>query len=401
MMNNLSKKEQNIKTYLDMYFKGIPPSDDFVTVFNLMHEVLNRGDVHFVCDYPFSVVWELTSACNLRCRHCYIQSRENAYCSENDLSDEKMIELARQLVDYFEVNHVTLTGGEPFLCKNILDILNVLKESNTAVYIQTNATLINDNIIECLAKLLNPNLDVIQVSLDGLISDSHNKIRGKDIYNKVVENIKKMVKAGLFVSVNCTMTKLNYDEIENLLLVCNDMGVKRFTVTKMKVTTPEHEEFALTNDENFEMISRLINLKMSKNLPIHMNLTCFSIMELLNDSAVRAMLEDYIDKDAKLNPPIYMNCHHREKIAIKPDGKVYLCPDVVSQKALLGDFKKNSLEEIWTTVDSHPLYQFREFSKMECKNCKFVFLCKSGCMGENFVKTENIYSKSPDCKFCF
>jgi radical SAM protein with 4Fe4S-binding SPASM domain len=399
-MNNLSRKEQNIKTYLDMYFRGIPVSDEFTTVFNLMHEILGRGDIHFVFDYPFSVVWELTSACNLRCKHCYIQSRENAYCSDNDLSDDKMFELAKELTDYFEVNHVTLTGGEPFLRKNILDILKVLKDSNTAVYIQTNATLINDEIIRVLSELLNPHLDVIQVSLDGLISDSHNQIRGKNIYDKVVENIKKMVSAGLFVSVNCTMTRLNYDEIENLFLTCNDMGVRRFTVTKMKVTTPEHEEFALTNDENFEMISRLIHLKTSKNLPIYMNLTCFSIMELLNDESVRKMLDEYIDENEKLNPPLYMNCHHREKIAIKPNGKLYLCPDVVSEKALLGDYNKNSLEEIWSTVDKHPLYQFREFQKMECKHCKFVFLCKSGCMGENFVKTENIYSKSPDCTFC-
>ncbi len=400
MKSKLSRIEQNIKTYLDMYFKGIPVCDDFTTVFNLMHEIRHRGDIHFVHDYPFSVIWELTSACNLRCKHCYIQSRENAYNSKDDLTDEKMLELAHSLTDYFEVNHVTLTGGEPFLRKNILEILKVLKEANTAVYIQTNATLLNDDIIKALAELLNPNLDIIQVSLDGLFSESHNQLRGKDIYNKVIENIKKMVSSGIFVSVNCTLTKLNYNEVEDLFLACNEMGVKRFTVTKMKVTVDEHRQFALTNDENFEMISRLIDLKVSKNLPIYMNLTCFSIIELLNDDRVRAMLDDYIDEEKRLNPPIYMNCHHREKIAIKPNGKVYLCPDVVSEKALLGDFKKNSLEEIWESVDSHPLYQFREFDKMECKGCKFVHLCKSGCMGENFVKTENIYSKSPDCVFC-
>ena len=397
MTENNSTNEQNIRKYLDMYFKGIPQTDNFVTVFNLMNKIREYADMEFVHDYPFDVMWELTSACNLRCRHCYLQSRNNAYCAENDLNDEEMLEVAKILADYFQINHVTLTGGEPFLRKNIIEIIKILKEVNTSIYIQTNGTLLNDEKIKELANLLNPNMDIIQVSLDGLYSESHNSIRGKDIYSDVISVIQKMIKSGIFVSVNCTMTKINYNEIENLFLMCNEIGVKRFTVTKLKVTTEEQKEFELTNEEIFAVLSKLIDLKQNKNLPIYINLLCFSFIELINDLTVRKMLNEYNSEIKHEKAPKYLNCHRREKISIKPDGKIYLCPDIVSPKALIGDLKTQNIEEIWQTIENHPLYQFREFDKMECKKCKFVYLCKSGCMGKTFLKTKNIYSKSPEC----
>lgn len=397
MTNKIVQTEKNIRKYLDMYLRNNPKSDDFNTVFNLMYKIRELGDDNFVHDYPFDVTWELTSSCNLRCKHCYIQNRQNAYCSENDLSDEDMIVLSHDLVDYFEINHATLTGGEPFLRKNILDIIKILKNANVSIYIQTNGTLLNDKIIKNLSEILNPYMDIVQISLDGLVSDSHNQIRGKDIYEKVIGNIKKMVNAGIFVSVNCTITSLNYNEIEKLFLKCNDMGVKRFTVTKMKVTSPEQKQYEVSNEDNFAIIAKIVDLKEQKSLPIHINLVCFGVLELLNDENVRKILPEYLEDSENIVPPVYMNCHRREKISIKPDGKIYLCPEVVSEKAMVGDLKTMTLEQIWENVDKHPLYQFRKFDKMECKKCRFVYFCKSGCMGENFIKTGSIYSKSPDC----
>ena len=398
MTTNESDNEKNIRKYLEMYFHGTPATDDFVSAFDLMQKIRDCADMEFIHDYPFDAVWELTSACNLRCKHCYIQSRDNAYCSENDLSDEDMLEVAKILTDYFQINHVTLTGGEPFLRKNILDIIKILKEVNTSIYIQTNGTLLDDKIIKTLSELLNPNMDIVQVSLDGLLSGSHNFIRGKNIYSKVIESITKMVEAGIFVSVNCTMTKFNYYEIENLLLMCNEIGVKRFTVTKLKVTTDKQKDFELTNEEVFATLAKLIDLKQNKKLQIYTNLLCFSFIKLVNDTTVRKILSEYIDEIKPKTPPKYLNCHRGDTVSIKPDGKIYLCPDVVSDKALLGDLKTQNIADIWDNVENHPLFEFRKFDKMECKKCKFVYRCKSSCMGENFIKTGNIYSKCPDCK---
>lgn len=395
-MDNLERKS-NIKTYLEMFFNNTPATDNFRTAFTFMQKIYDYAKERFVHDFPFDITWELTSGCNLRCKHCYIQDKENAYSTNNDLSAEDTLLLANNLCEFFEACHVTLTGGEPFLNPKIMDIIRVFKEHHTALYIQTNGTLLTSETILELSELLNKNMDVVQISLDGIF-ESHNTIRGKDIYSKVIANIKQLIEKNIFVSVNCTMTKLNYNEIVPLFLMCNEIGVNRFTVTKLLVTNDEHKQYQLTYDEIFKVLADIIHLKTSQNLPIITNLVCFKFVELVNDSFVREVLDEFLEgRNENIELPVCLNCHHREKISIKPDGKIYLCPEVVSPKAMLGDLKIQSLDEIWETIDSHPLYQSRETSKMVCKNCKYLLKCKSGCMGENFVKTGSIYSKSVHC----
>lgn len=396
-MNNLEKDKQNIRKYLDMYFKGKPAVDNIKNAFTLLRKIYEYAEEGFRHEYPFDITWEITSGCNLRCKHCYIKSRENAFNTNNDMNPEDAIYIAKNIGEFFEACYVTLTGGEPLLHPKFMDIVSILKDYRISTYIQTNATLLDDKKIKKLSEILNPNFDIIQVSLDG-VGNLHNEIRNKNIYKTVFTNIKKLIKHNIFVSVNCTITSINYNEIIDLFLLCNKIGVKRFTLTKLIANVEEQKKFIPEDKKVFEIIAKIIELKEQENLPIIINPICYKFVELVNIPLVKEVLNEYKQYWRNDKHNICLNCHNGEKLSIKADGKLYLCPEVISEQALLGDLKENSIDNIWENIWEHPLYQKREICKMECKNCKYVTKCQAGCMGENYIKTGNIFSKSPICK---
>jgi Fe-coproporphyrin III synthase len=74
------------------------------------------------------LLWSVTGLCNLNCRHCYMEAPSGRY---GELRFAEMI----YLIDQFEradVHQVSLTGGEPFLRKDLLDIIAVLAQKKMA-----------------------------------------------------------------------------------------------------------------------------------------------------------------------------------------------------------------------------------------------------------------------------
>lgn len=100
-------------------------------------------DIH----YPPIVHWEVTSACNHNCIHCYNYWRKNpdiiGECEKSDL-----LELAEKITSFKPVV-VVVTGGEPLLVyKELKEPLILLKNSGIFVSVNTNAALVTDEIAD-------------------------------------------------------------------------------------------------------------------------------------------------------------------------------------------------------------------------------------------------------------
>ena len=89
-----------------------------------------------------SIHFDITSICNERCVHCYIPQKCKTKIIESELF-YRVLEEGRKM----NIIHVTLSGGEPLLHKDIVGFLKKCRELDLSVNVLSNLTLLNDEII--------------------------------------------------------------------------------------------------------------------------------------------------------------------------------------------------------------------------------------------------------------
>ncbi|HBF2787048.1 TPA: radical SAM protein [Clostridioides difficile] len=145
------------------------------------------------------ILFELTNRCNLKCKHCCIDSDT----SENRFKDLNIKEIKFILDKIVEWNPecITLTGGEPMLRDDFFDILRYLRNKySKRICILTNGTIINSINSKLLVELV----DQIDISIDGIDEESCALVRGKDVFNKVINSIRILQNVG-FNSISLSM----------------------------------------------------------------------------------------------------------------------------------------------------------------------------------------------------
>ena len=118
----------------------------------------------------------LSGGCNLRCAHCWISpdfapGREAAFDRLTTADVKKIVDEGRPL----GLSHVKLTGGEPFLNKDIFDIIDLLAGRSLSVSIETNGTLIDRDAAAFLGK---KGVGSVSVSMDSHRASFHDAFRG-------------------------------------------------------------------------------------------------------------------------------------------------------------------------------------------------------------------------------
>jgi len=146
------------------------------------------------------IVWEITSKCNMFCRHCCTNAFSKTDFNEWIFSDEKLIKMRLNEMLSFGIKEFYISGGEPLLVKNIFDIVNFLKKKNAIVSIATNGYCLNETIIKKFSKI---GIDLLHVSLDGHLPEIHNTLRGGNFFNKIVKNLAIVKKYGIPVRIGC------------------------------------------------------------------------------------------------------------------------------------------------------------------------------------------------------
>ena len=149
---------------------------------------------------PDAMLISPTMRCNLHCYGCY--SAE--YSTEEDLPFEVMDRLVRECKE-MGIHLVIMTGGEPFLRKDLFDLFK--KHEDTTFQIYTNGTLIDEKMVERFVELGNV---VPAISLEGLKEETDGR-RGKGQFDRVSKVMDWLRNAGIFFAVSTTHTSQNTD----------------------------------------------------------------------------------------------------------------------------------------------------------------------------------------------
>jgi len=174
--------------------------------------MLIRWPFSFLFHSPYTCNIKITHRCNLKCHFCGLWRNAD----NHELYLENYVTVAN-ILKQLGIARVVITGGEPFLRQDLVEIISIFSRSGFSTTLLTNGTLTTTSKLE---RLKAAGLNDIGISLDTLNPEIQNSIcGGKDIWNRAVDTIRDSVRifrTGI-VEVMITITGDNLSEIPELV----------------------------------------------------------------------------------------------------------------------------------------------------------------------------------------
>ena len=311
-----------------------------------------------------SIQFELTSRCNERCIHCYIpNAKKNA---GGDMSIEKVFSIIDEFAEMGGL-HVTLSGGEVFLHKDVIRIMQYCREKDMQISILSNLIALRDEQIPYIKAA---NVSLVQTSLYSMDPEIHDLITTvKGSHAKTKAAVEKLVAADIPVQISCPLMKANFKGYAEVLRYAQSLRCKAQT---------DYIMMAQSNLDTQNLANRL------------------SLEE--TEVVLRDILQwdrDYKEHTLKQKPVSEEIAFDPERFARQPlcgagingcciteNGDVYPCAGW--QAMVCGNVNKQSLRNIWE--NSPQFKQVRAVTQgdfPECLKCEARNYCAM-CLVRNF-----------------
>lgn len=171
---------------------------------------------------PVSGSMELTFQCNLRCQHCYLDGVHDGIPGQEELSTEEWYDLLDQMVAEGTL-WLLMTGGEPFVRPDFLDIYTYAKRKGFLITIFTNGTLITPEIADYLAEW--PPYR-IEVTLYGYTKETYECVTGVEgSHARCLQGIELLLARGLPLRLKTMVITLNRHELTAMKAYAEALGV--------------------------------------------------------------------------------------------------------------------------------------------------------------------------------
>lgn len=308
-------------------------------------------------------LYELTLRCNMNCIHCGSSAGQKR---TKELTTEEWNNVTKQLAD-LNCKEITLLGGEPFLRKDWYEISNEIKNYGIKITYMSNGLLVNENTIEKLGKI---EPKVISISIDGATKETHDKIRRvKGSYDKCIEVISNLKKAGMNTTVVTSINKLNFQELPELKSMLLNKGI----VWQLQIAIPLgrfKKELSLSKEEFYAAAIFIASTRKKysiKELPI-IGSHCFGYY---SKKIRNVMIFPWNGCQAGIST-----------IGIQSNGEVKGCLSL-PQEFIEGNIRDNLISDIWQKP-GFCSYN-RDFKESDlnnsCIGCKYGKKCRGGCLG--------------------
>lgn len=306
---------------------------------------------------PMGLVYEATMRCNLKCEFCYVGDLLNL---EGEWRQELSMDALRRAFPQGDLQ-VSLTGGEIFMRKDIMTVLDLFREKGYACgYLTTNGTIISDERADALATLAQQGfLKHISVSIDGP-NDLHDKARGvKGTFERTAAGLRRLQEASrrkgaaLRVSINTTVAHESLDTLDLIVDVAEELGVDAIGLNHLMFSTAEErdETLRLIGETDPKIISTFITEDPGVD-PARVRTQVAALQEKCRQ---RGILFDY---RPKVHQPLVQNYYTPGtalagrclypflQARVSFSGKVFFCPFI---RVEVGDLTDSTLEEVWNS----------------------------------------------------
>ena len=317
---------------------------------------------------PVNLTWEVTVGCNLRCRHCLSSSTTPA---ADELSTQEALALVDQLHDngVFQVN---FGGGEPFMRRDFLEIVDACHAKGIMTCIFTNGTLLTADLVKRLSR---NRLVAIQVSLDGAEQATCEEIRGEGTYAAAIEALKLLAASPIPSSINTVLTAGNAAEIPALYGLAQNLGVS-LRVSRFRPSG--------RGADNWEALR-----------PDPSQLLAFS--EWLASSGDVRTGDSFFSLTSQQRQGLGLNLCGAAKLTccVGPTGKVYPCAFMQSDRFEAGDLRVSTFKEIWDHAEMFK--SLRQLRIHSCEDCRRFDQCHGGCPAVAYHLKNDLEGGDPEC----
>ena len=322
---------------------------------------------------PSLVIWLCTARCNMACRHCYVRGR----FAGPELTTEEALRVVRELPDLGAV-HLAITGGEPFLRPDVLQVAREAVEHGLSVSFNTNGTLLNEQLAKELRKL-----DARAfISLDGADREVCDAIRGPGSWKSALRGLAVLRSYGIDFSLIMTITSLNYGQGRKHILLCEAVGAWE------AVFLP--------------LIPSGMAAKAGRELmptPAQVVRCLKAAEEALEEIGYHASLwcAPFASRFAS-SKRLYVAPCSEEVMDISPQGDLLLC-DTLDFKA--GDVREG-LKRAWEeflAFKNEFLSSRRPRLMDPCSNCPVVGFCEGGCLARAYLMSGDLSAPDPLCPY--
>lgn len=293
---------------------------------------------------PQNVTIELTTLCNLKCKHCSYSFGGNNY---KEMCISTVIGLAKWCSEN-GVQRIILTGGEPFCRTDIFEILEGIRSFYSgSLEIMTNGTLIDKSDIPFIIE----NVNRLHISLDGYDEVSVSSIRGQYVFEKIITLI----------------NNLHSNNFKDISLSCVDTGDQE------KIT----HFYELTKRLNVHPVVRKLNLKGKANENFKYKNAESIELSSLNGTNMKSI------------------CHHSySSLFVNTNGEVFPCAALREIEYIIGKFlaRENKFEFMLDSLV--PIIDTIE----DCSSCPVRYFCSTPCISQNDVIYLNKEYRMERCK---
>lgn len=325
---------------------------DIDPVQHLSQDISPLNETHFSA--PLRMDLALTYKCNSKCTKCYVETPREI----KELSTDEWKLVLDKLWD-IGIPHVTFTGGEPTLRKDLPDLVEYAEDLGIITGLITNGRKLKNKAL--VNKLVTAGIDHFQLTIESHDSKIHDQLCGvKGAWEETVQGIKNVVPTPVYIMTNTTLTPFNVKEIEKTVEFLGSLGIDHFAANSIiKSGGGKQEELALPLEELDEVLTRILKTAEKKE------------MSFIWYSPTRYCEFNPIEKGLGMKQ---CSASHIA-MAIEPDGAVLPCQSYFEP---LGNILTTKWRKIWNHKISKNLRNM-EYLPDECLDCPEREICGGGC----------------------
>lgn len=272
-------------------------------------------------NFPLTLQFELTTHCNVKCKHCYNNSGVTNNIKDKMTSDEWK-KFAKYIVTKGGIFQCVISGGEPLLLGNdLFEIMDILHDDGTSFLVISNGFLLTEEKVKQFAKY---RFKWFQVSIDGYNSKYHDDFRQREgSWRKAVDGAYMISKEGIPLTIAHSVTPQNLSDVEKMCKLAYEIGAGSIILGEVTPSgrSANAYELVLSYDERnylYQQIESLTALYSGK-------------MIIERSATTKNQLQRYI------NTP-------NSGVIIRPNGDIRL--DCMAP-FVIGNVLENDFESIW------------------------------------------------------
>ena len=361
------------------------------------HGAMPANLLQFSSERSPVVVWNITSQCNLKCRHCYIEATEAA--KDNEMTTADGMAFIDDLAE-MKVPVLMFSGGEPLVRPDLFELAAYAVEKGLRIVLSTNGTLIDDFTAQLIKEA---GFQYVGVSIDGC-EETHDMFRGeKGAFAAAIAGIRAAKAAGNRTGVRFTLNSLNKRDLPAVLDLIEQEKIDRFCMYHLVYAGRggDMKNLDVTLDEKSEVAQLLID----KALDFDRRGVELEILTTDNHADGLYLL-DYIAKTNPARVPevrqlleLHGGCSAGDRMAdVDYLGNVHPCQ--FWSDLTLGNVRERKFSEIWNDLEANDGILARLRTKpaqlnAQCGKCSQNRLC-GGCRIRASVDGD-IWGDDPAC----